>query len=82
LDTPIAYVVLDDNEEDPMRNCRYQERKIRLAPTESNKDIWKGVCRAYRDVYEGGIFEVEIVPPADYLYVASLFLNYCPLTVF
>ena len=46
-------------------------------------NIWKGgIPGPQRSVYEGGVFKVEIVLPADYPYVASFFSDYYPLTVF
>ena len=57
MDIPGTYVVLDENEEDPLRNCRYQEREIRLALTESNMNIWTGsIPGPHGCVYEGGIW--------------------------
>ena len=57
--------------------------EIVLRPTESNMNIWKGsIPGPQGSVYEGGVFEVEIVLPADYPYVAPFSSNYCPLTVF
>jgi len=57
--------------------------EIRLAPTESNMNIWKGsIPGPQGSVYEGGEFEVEIVLPADYPYVASFPPNYYLQTVF
>ena len=57
--------------------------EIKLTPTESNMNIWKGIIPGPQgSVYEAGVFEVEIVLPADYPYVASFPSNYCPQTVF
>ena len=57
--------------------------EIRLAPTESNMNILKGsIPGPQGSIYEGGIFEVEIVLPADYPYVASLPSYRCPHTSF
>ena len=82
MDAPGAYV-LDDNEEDLLRNCQFQERENRPAPTESNMNIWKeSIPGPQGCAYQGGVFEVEIVLLANYPYVASFPSNYCPLKVF
>ncbi|KIM43426.1 hypothetical protein M413DRAFT_443367 [Hebeloma cylindrosporum] len=45
--------------------------EIKLAPTDSNMHIWKGCIPGPQgSVYEGGVFEVEIVLPADYPFSA------------
>jgi len=57
--------------------------EIRLAPTQSNMNIWKGsIPGPQGSIYEGGGFEVEIVLPADYPYAASFPSNYCLHTAF
>jgi ubiquitin-conjugating enzyme E2 D/E len=58
--------------------------EIKLEPTESNVNIWKGCIPGPQgSVYEGGVFEVEIILPVDYPYVAFSSLNsYCTLTIF
>ena len=46
-------------------------------------NIWKGgIPGPQRSVYEDGVFEVEIILPADYPYATKLFpSNYRPLAI-